>query len=345
MFTIYKGDQMNLLHGDCLDKMKDIPDNAAHLICVDPPYFKVKKDEWDNQWDKPDEFLDWLDLCAGQWARILKPNGSLYCFASPQMSARVEVKISERFNVLNNLVWQKDAACHSAIYGEERFRTFVLMSERIIFAEHYGADNIAKGESGYQAECEKLRGFVFEPIRAYLKEKQENVNEFWYGDKIPKLLLNSGIASNIASAKVIAKHKLDWEYNQFQFITEAQYILLKPLLKFNKEYEELRKEYEELRRYFTVSADVPYTDVWTFKPVSGYKGKHPCEKPQALLEHIISTSTRPGETVMDCFMGSGATGIACQTLEREFIGMEKDDKWFAYAKDRLDNNTAQGRIF
>ena len=73
-------------------------------------------------------------------------------------------------------------------------------------------------------------------------------------------------------------------------------------------YETLRAEYETLRRPFTVSAEVPYTDVWTFPTVASYPGKHPCEKPAALLDHVIAASSRPGAVVLDPFMGSGATG-------------------------------------
>lgn len=78
--------------------MKALPDNSVDLICTDPPYFAVKTDEWwDKQWDKPTEFLKWIDSLAEQWQRILKPNGSLYCFASPRMAARVEVTLGDRF--------------------------------------------------------------------------------------------------------------------------------------------------------------------------------------------------------------------------------------------------------
>ena len=51
-----------------------------------------------------------------------------------------------------------------------------------------------------------------------------------------------------------------------------------------------------------MTADVPYTDVWEFPPVQYYPGKHPCEKPAAMMEHIIRSSSRPGDVVADFFM-------------------------------------------
>jgi len=90
-----------------------------------------------------------------------------------------------------------------------------------------------------------------------------------------------------------------------------------------------------LRRPFEVTADVPYTDVWTFKTVNAYPGKHVCEKPVALMEHIVKASSRPGAVVLDCFCGSGSTGVAAQRLGRDFIGIEIDPKWATRARERI----------
>jgi len=87
---------IGLHHGDCLEVMAGFPDNSVDLVLTDPPYFKVKGDAWDNQWDKPGQFLAWLDTVVEQFARVLRPNGSLYLFASPQMAARVECLIGQR---------------------------------------------------------------------------------------------------------------------------------------------------------------------------------------------------------------------------------------------------------
>jgi site-specific DNA-methyltransferase (adenine-specific) len=102
-----------------------------------------------------------------------------------------------------------------------------------------------------------------------------------------------------------------------------------------REYEDLRREYEDLRRPFSVSADVPYTDVWDFPTVQAYPGKHPCEKPVALMEHIIRASSRDGAVVFDPFMGSGSTGMAALREGRAFIGIEKDAGYFAGACNRI----------
>ncbi len=66
------------------------------------------------------------------------------------------------------------------------------------------------------------------------------------------------------------------------------------------------------------------------------KGKqHPTQKPTKLLEYLIKTYTLEGETVLDNCMGSGSTGVACINTNRNFIGIEKDDKYFDIAKKRI----------
>lgn len=62
---------------------------------------------------------------------------------------------------------------------------------------------------------------------------------------------------------------------------------------------------------------------------------HPTQKPVALLEYLIKTYTNEGDTVLDNCMGSGSTGIACVNTNREFIGMELDEKYFNIACERL----------
>ena len=62
---------------------------------------------------------------------------------------------------------------------------------------------------------------------------------------------------------------------------------------------------------------------------------HPTQKPTPLLEYLIKTYTNEGETVLDNVMGSGSTGVACVNTGRRFIGIEKDEKYFQIARERI----------
>ena len=63
---------------------------------------------------------------------------------------------------------------------------------------------------------------------------------------------------------------------------------------------------------------------------------HPTQKPVALLEYLVKTYTNEGDVVLDNCMGSGSTGVACRNTNREFIGMELDEKYYKIACERLE---------
>lgn len=64
-------------------------------------------------------------------------------------------------------------------------------------------------------------------------------------------------------------------------------------------------------------------------------GFHPTQKPVALMEYLIRTYTHEGDVVLDNCMGSGTTGVACANTGRRFVGIERDDKYFAIASERI----------
>jgi len=64
---------------------------------------------------------------------------------------------------------------------------------------------------------------------------------------------------------------------------------------------------------------------------------HPTIKPLNIIQTLIENSSLEGETVLDCFMGSGTTGVACKNLNRNFIGMEIDKEYFEIAKTRIED--------
>lgn len=85
------------------------------------------------------------------------------------------------------------------------------------------------------------------------------------------------------------------------------------------------------------------TDVLNFKCVNNYERQHPNQKPVALLEYLIKIYTKEDDWVLDNCMGSGSTGVACINTNRNFIGIEKDDKYFKIAQERIKK--AQESIF
>ncbi len=74
------------------------------------------------------------------------------------------------------------------------------------------------------------------------------------------------------------------------------------------------------------------------------KNGHPCPKPIGQMVWIINRASRDGETVLDPFMGSGTTGVACMQTARHFIGIEIEPKYFDIACRRIEDAQRQGRL-
>lgn len=337
--------------GDCLGVMADIPESSVNLIISDWPYYKVKSLAWDRQWETPEEYLNWIGLICEHYQRILASNGSLYAFASKQMTWAVESKIREYFNVVNNITWKKGKFDTKAeMFPKDALRSYFPISEVIIFAEHYGADNAAKGESGYEAKCDELCGFVFESLRAYLDGERKRAG-------IDKIACNMACGFSPTPGGMASRHY--FSQSQWQLPTNEHYVAMQqlfnqqgrqpappyedyhnaPRCRFERNHSEreyLRAEYEDLRRPFNLMAQDQYTDVWDFSTVKAYPGKHPCEKPLEMWEHIIKVASREGDVVGDFFCGSGGSMEMAMKMGRHYIGCDIDVQWVKKSNKRVE---------
>lgn len=73
-------------------------------------------------------------------------------------------------------------------------------------------------------------------------------------------------------------------------------------------------------------------------------GKHPSQKPLRLMERIVLAGTNRGDRVLDCFAGSGSTLLACDRLDRRWVGVERDGEYAVIAHRRLDDERRQRRL-
>lgn len=129
-------------------------------------------------------------------------------------------------------------------------------------------------------------------------------------------IFNNGVYNPIMKDRV-GVHKECYNYNHY--CGDSNHLKLD---KINKKYD---------------SKKVQPSDVLSFGVVPNRKGKvHPTQKPVDLLEWLIKTYSNEGDLVLDNCMGSGTTGLACKRLNRNFIGIELDDKYFEIAKNRIE---------
>ncbi|WP_168385516.1 DNA-methyltransferase [Erwinia amylovora] len=340
-----------LVNADSLVYIKTLPDNSIDLIATDPPYYRVKDCAWDRQWDTVTDYLAWLDEFLAEFWRVLKPNGSLYLFCGSKLAADTEILVRQRMQVLSAVTWAKPNG-HWLRHNKLSLRAYFPTTERIIFAGHYGVEGFAKGQAGYASKCEALKDHAFAPLIEYFVNARESlgvtakeINEatgrqmcsHWFSRSQWQLPNREQYESlqRLFASKAKAKGLHSTLDNDYSGLVENHANLQQDYGLLRKQFDELRQQYENLRRPFSVSSEVPYTDVWTFKPVASYPGKHPCEKPAELIEHIITSSSRPGDTVADFFMGSGATVKAALKLGRTAIGVELEEERFLQTKAEI----------
>ncbi|WP_035607716.1 DNA-methyltransferase [Edwardsiella tarda] len=339
---------INLVNADSLDYIKTLPDNCIDLIATDPPYFQVKDCAWDRQWRGEADYLAWLDNILVEFWRVLKPTGSLYVFCGWHLAADIELLMRQRFSVLNHIIWAKPSGRWNGC-RKESLRAYFPATERVIFAEHYAGPYRIK-DDGYAALCTATKQSVLAPLIEYFSSAK-------------KALGVSSKEINAVTGKQMASH---WfSASQWQLPSESDYLKLQGLFdriarekqqtsemdkphsslvtqyhQLQRSYQELLGAYKSMRRPFTVSALVPYTDVWTYKPVQFYPGKHPCEKPADMMRDIILASSRPGDVVADFFMGSGATIKAAIRNGRYAIGVELEEDRFKQTEKEIAELTA-----
>ena len=88
-----------------------------------------------------------------------------------------------------------------------------------------------------------------------------------------------------------------------------------------------------------------FSNVLKMQHIQHDQETHPHQKGLYLIKKIIRHSSNEGDIVLDCFSGSGTTAVACSELNRQFICIEKDEKYYKLSLDRLKNDTAQQKLF
>jgi len=324
--------EVKLLLGDCLEVMRDIPDKSINLICADPPYNIGKAD-----WDKIPNYIEWCGKWLLECQRVLMDNGSFYFFHNDmEQIADLMLWIRENTNFIFRqfIVWNKrfegvgNKGFLDGFIVPEGLRNYQQMAEYCLFYTF-------QDETGLTTV--KLDMNNFSTLRQYFKDYQESLG------------LNKAQLLEMIGQQ--ADHCFRWGSSQWDMPTEETYNELAKLPINNefvrREYEDLRREYEDLRREYedlryTFNNQKTHHSVWNYEIAK--KNGHVTPKPVDLIENIIKHSSSEGDTVLDLFMGSGTTGVACVQTGRRFIGIEIEEKYFNIAVKRIKDAQQQMRL-
>lgn len=305
--------------GDSLQLLRKLPAHSISLILTDPPYHATKKRNiyGDTAFAEDQHYIEWMAEYAVEWRRVLRPNGSFFCFCDSSMSGRLDVLFSKNFNVLSHIVWTKpnDPGFDGwkGKMKKEALRQWYPHSERILFAEPATEGNLFRS-----------------PFALFLRNARKQ----------------AGLSMHQLTAKIGAHGKVNhggavsnWEDGRNTPSREQYEKMRKALMETGKV--ESMSPYEDVIRPFVMDASKEFTDVWTFPSVHPYKGKHPAERPAAMLEHAIEATTFPGDVVLDCFGGGGSTALAALKLKRRAVVMEIQSAWAEQIAARVEEASEQ----
>ncbi len=296
----------DLYHGDCLEVMAQLPDGSVDAVICDPPYGNMKGaglDGWEQgkvDWDDAIEPALFLEQCN----RVLRMNGALVLFSQEPYTTQLVSQAHGNLPFSYRMTWLKDHFANALIAKKAPVN---YTEDVLVFFKRY--DTLAQ-----------------HPLRAYA----ERVLSVCGGDL-------KAINARLGHRR--AEHFFYVESTQFGLCTERTYAELCDAyglggMAWFKPYAELTEINRRFNRRFNLSEGAKYkSNVLQYK--KDYTGHHPTQKPVALMEDLVRTYTNPGDVVLDFTMGSGSTGVACANTGRQFIGIERDGKYFTIASERI----------
>lgn len=142
-------------------------------------------------------------------------------------------------------------------------------------------------------------------------------------------LLNFFVKQNGCTFEIITWHKTNaMPLCGGKYLTDTEYCLY-----FKKDIQ-LNTRYETASTHYELPINIQDKKMFD----------HITIKPRKMIENFIINSSKENDIVLDCFMGSGTTAVACKETGRQFIGFEIEPKWHKVANDRLDGITASGQM-
>lgn len=345
-----------IFRGDNLAIMKALPDAFVDLVYIDPPFFTQK--DYKNIWGDPESVLDWetkkLDgffdtkdffekhVHHGEkgltaylsWLRcrlieihrILKPTGSFYCHLDYHAVHYVKVILDEVFgykNFRNEIIWRRKTGSNATSAP----RRLPCNADTILFYT-------------------KSDDYEFNPV--FLPHDPEYVKKnYRFDDNDGRGLYRIGDLSAPSFSPTLV-----YNYKGYKPPAKGWRVNLERMKELDKEKRLVFPESKEGRiaqkRYLEEMKGNPVENIWDdigmLQDKSPEKTGWPTQKPLALLERIISMSSKENELVFDCFAGCGTAMHAAHKLRRKWIGIDISPTAIKVNKKRFEEANAKVNV-
>jgi len=301
---------MELYKGDCLIESDKIESGSVDLILTDLPYGTVKGaqlDGWNGTKTDWDEVIDTNEIYTVA-NRILRKNGKMVLFCQEPFTTELINKAIPNIPFSYRMIWEKDHYANALIAKKAPVNYY---EDVLVFSKNHDTEAI-----------HELRPY-FKIVMDYIGLNLKQIN------------------TKLGHRR--AEHTFYIDSTQYGLCTKKTYLELIEVFGIDKmqgfkEFAELKEIDNQFKKKFASTFNL-----WEGKKYKSnilkykkdYTGYHPTQKPVLLLEDLIKTFSNENDLVVDLTMGSGSTGVAAKNTNRNFIGIEQDEKYFNIAKNRI----------
>ena len=315
---------VNIYNEDYLQFLKRIKSKSIDFICIDPPYGKIngmilsgqkKKIDWDNN-------INW-DLMFSEFNRVIKNGGTICVFGQQPTYSKMILSNLKDFKY--ELIWEKN----NAAQGFHSDKMPLCFTENIAVFIHNENKNNKRtfNNIAFKNEINKDEHYTrwyAQQLFYFINLKRRKIHEILGHRKLEFFFCYTGKHFGLLSEDL---------YNQlisnFNIDKWKEFVPFKEL----KRKWNMEKHLTKGIKLDSFQFSQTLSNVLNVPKETQYL--HPTQKPVKLMEKIILMFTNENDLVLDCFMGSASTGVACIKNNRKFIGCELDMEYFKICENRL----------
>jgi DNA modification methylase len=319
---------------DNFDRLTHLPDESVDLVYLDPPFFSnriyevIWGDEaevrsFEDRWKGGvKHYVEWMKRRARELHRVLQPDGSLYLHCDPNASHYLKVMLDDIFGegrFRNEITWQRTNTHSDARRWSPVSDTILYYSkgEHPTWNPQHAPHSDTYVDDKYRFQDPDGRRYRLDNMTS--PNPRPNMTYVWKGHEPPAF---------------------GWRYSK------------ETMAKLDREgrvwYPDAKSKRPQLKRYLDEMRGVVIGDIWTDIPPINSRARertgYPTQKPEALLDRILTASSDRGDVVLDPFCGCGTTLVVAERLKRRWIGIDISPTAVRIMRRRLRRTGADPRV-